>query len=56
MATTDTVYNTTTTVQEPKSRKWILVPSENLDKIRFIIKLIEVVSLRNTVFPRWTQM
>ncbi|XP_018971995.2 CKLF-like MARVEL transmembrane domain-containing protein 6 [Cyprinus carpio] len=43
MATTDTVYNTTTTVQEPKSRKWILVPSENLDKIRFIIKVIEVL-------------
>ncbi|XP_016315587.1 CKLF-like MARVEL transmembrane domain-containing protein 6 [Sinocyclocheilus anshuiensis] len=43
MATTDTVYNTTTTVQEPKSKKWIIVPSENLDKIRYVIKGIEVL-------------
>lgn len=43
MATADTVYNTTTTAQEPKSRKWITVPSENLDKLRFVIKVIEVL-------------
>lgn len=62
MATTDTVYNTTTTAQESKSRKWLIVPSENLDKVRFVIKVMEVVSnmfhvlSENTVFPRWTQM
>ncbi|XP_056122221.1 CKLF-like MARVEL transmembrane domain-containing protein 6 [Rhinichthys klamathensis goyatoka] len=44
MATTDTVYNaTTTTEQLPKTRKWLIVPSENLDKIRFVIKVIEVL-------------
>ncbi|XP_048008509.1 CKLF-like MARVEL transmembrane domain-containing protein 6 [Megalobrama amblycephala] len=44
MATTDTVYNTTTTTaQEPKSRRWLIVPSENLEKIRFVIKVIEVL-------------
>ncbi len=62
MATVDTVYNTTTTAPEPKSRKWIIVPSEHLDKVRFVIKVMEVVSStfhvlsENTVFPRWTQM
>jgi len=45
MATTETVYNaTTTTEQIPKTRKWLNVPSENLEKIRFVIKVIEVVS------------
>lgn len=43
MATADSVYNATTT-QEPKSKKWIIVPSENLDKVRFAVKVIEVVS------------
>ncbi|XP_016147963.1 CKLF-like MARVEL transmembrane domain-containing protein 6 [Sinocyclocheilus grahami] len=43
MATADTVYNTTTAAQEPKSRKWFIVPSENLDKVRFAIKVIEVL-------------
>ncbi|XP_043117375.1 CKLF-like MARVEL transmembrane domain-containing protein 6 [Puntigrus tetrazona] len=43
MATADTVYNTTTTAQEPKSRKWIIVPSENLDKVRLFIKVLEVL-------------
>ncbi|XP_067305669.1 CKLF-like MARVEL transmembrane domain-containing protein 6 [Pseudorasbora parva] len=43
MATTDTVYNTTTTTQEPKSRKWFNVPSENLEKVRFGIKVTEVL-------------
>ncbi|KAK2902724.1 hypothetical protein Q8A67_007437 [Cirrhinus molitorella] len=44
MATSETVYNTTTTAtQEPKSKKWILVPSENLEKIRFVIKVVEVL-------------
>ncbi|CAM4703534.1 hypothetical protein PO909_009724 [Leuciscus waleckii] len=42
MATIDTVYNTTTE-QQPKSRKWLIVPSENLEKIRFVIKVIEVL-------------
>lgn len=41
---TETVYNATTTVQEPKSKKWFIVPSENLDKVRFGIKVVEVVS------------
>lgn len=45
MATTDTVYNSTTTAdQQPKTTKWLHVPSENLEKIRFVIKVIEVVS------------
>lgn len=43
MATVDTVYNTTTTAPEPKSRKWIIVPSEHLDKVRFVIKVMEVL-------------
>ncbi|KAK7158099.1 hypothetical protein R3I93_009333 [Phoxinus phoxinus] len=43
MATTDTVYNTTTTEQQSKTRKWLIVPSENLEKIRFAIKVIEVL-------------
>lgn len=43
MATSDTVYNTTTTAQEAKSRKWFNVPSENLEKVRFVIKVIEVL-------------
>lgn len=43
MATADTVYNTTTTAHEPKSSKWIIVPSENLDKVRCVIKVIEVL-------------
>ncbi|XP_077071105.1 CKLF-like MARVEL transmembrane domain-containing protein 6 [Siphateles boraxobius] len=42
MATTDTVYNTTTE-QQPKTRKWLNVPSENLETIRFGIKVIEVL-------------
>ncbi|XP_026083919.1 CKLF-like MARVEL transmembrane domain-containing protein 6 [Carassius auratus] len=42
MATAETVYNTTTTVQEPKPRRFI-VPSENLDTVRFGIKVIEVL-------------
>ncbi|KTG32026.1 hypothetical protein cypCar_00010681 [Cyprinus carpio] len=42
MATADSVYNATTT-QEPKSKKWIIVPSENLDKVRFAVKVIEVL-------------
>ncbi|XP_050988048.1 CKLF-like MARVEL transmembrane domain-containing protein 6 [Labeo rohita] len=40
---TETVYNATTTVQEPKSKKWFIVPSENLDKVRFGIKVVEVL-------------
>ncbi|XP_026861193.2 CKLF-like MARVEL transmembrane domain-containing protein 6 [Electrophorus electricus] len=44
MATTDPVYNTTTTTtQDAKSRKWFVVPSAHLDKIRFFIKVLEVL-------------
>nr|XP_055066914.1 CKLF-like MARVEL transmembrane domain-containing protein 6 [Misgurnus anguillicaudatus] len=42
MATADTVYNTTTE-QEPKTRKFFIVPSEYLSKIRCIIKVFEVL-------------
>lgn len=43
MATnTDQVYNATT-VQTPKDRKWFVVPSENLSKIRCAIKVVEVL-------------
>ncbi|XP_051575871.1 CKLF-like MARVEL transmembrane domain-containing protein 6 [Myxocyprinus asiaticus] len=38
----DPVYNATT-VQEPKSKKWLIVPSENLGKVGFVIKIIEVL-------------
>ncbi|XP_051999271.1 CKLF-like MARVEL transmembrane domain-containing protein 6 [Xyrauchen texanus] len=43
MATTEPVYNQTTTVQEPISKKWLVVPSENLGKIGFGIKIVEVL-------------
>ncbi|XP_052002745.1 CKLF-like MARVEL transmembrane domain-containing protein 6 isoform X2 [Xyrauchen texanus] len=38
----DPVYNVTT-VQESKSKKWFIVPSENLGKVGFVIKIIEVL-------------
>ncbi|XP_073703416.1 CKLF-like MARVEL transmembrane domain-containing protein 6 [Garra rufa] len=43
MAAPETVYNTTTTAQEPKFRKWFVVPSENLERSRFGIKVVEVL-------------
>ncbi|XP_076869412.1 CKLF-like MARVEL transmembrane domain-containing protein 6 [Brachyhypopomus gauderio] len=43
MATTDPVYNTTTRTHDAKSRKWFIVPSDNLDKLRFFIKVLEVL-------------
>ncbi|XP_051577252.1 CKLF-like MARVEL transmembrane domain-containing protein 6 [Myxocyprinus asiaticus] len=43
MAAAEPVYNETTTVQEPKSKKWLIVPSENLGKIGFVIKIVEVL-------------
>ncbi|TRY56927.1 hypothetical protein DNTS_020344 [Danionella cerebrum] len=41
--TTDAVYNSTTTVPEPKTKRWIIVPSENLEKKRLIVKVLEVL-------------
>lgn len=48
MATTEPVYNTTTTTtttaaaQATKSKKWLNVPSENLETIRFAMKVVEM--------------
>ncbi|NP_001038221.1 CKLF-like MARVEL transmembrane domain-containing protein 6 [Danio rerio] len=45
MATQDPVYNTTTTApaQANKSKGWFNVPSENLETIRFVIKVVEML-------------
>ncbi|XP_048860156.1 CKLF-like MARVEL transmembrane domain-containing protein 4 isoform X4 [Brienomyrus brachyistius] len=42
MAAANAVYNVTT-VQEPKAGKWLIVPSEYLDKCRFGIKVAAVL-------------
>ncbi|XP_048880453.1 CKLF-like MARVEL transmembrane domain-containing protein 6 isoform X4 [Brienomyrus brachyistius] len=42
MAAANAVYNVTT-VQEPKAGKWLIVPSEYLDKWRFGIKVAAVL-------------
>ncbi|KAL0985334.1 hypothetical protein UPYG_G00155620 [Umbra pygmaea] len=42
MATSGPVYSATT-VPETKSNKWFIVPTENLDKLRFLIKVVQVL-------------
>ncbi|KAJ8395214.1 hypothetical protein AAFF_G00034160 [Aldrovandia affinis] len=42
MASGEAVYNTTT-MQETKPKKWFLIPTEYLDKVRFVIKVVEVL-------------
>ncbi|KAJ8354169.1 hypothetical protein SKAU_G00217360 [Synaphobranchus kaupii] len=42
MAATEHVYNTTTE-REPASKKIFAIPSDHLDKIRFVIKMAEVI-------------
>ncbi|CAB1334692.1 unnamed protein product [Coregonus sp. 'balchen'] len=42
MATADAVYSPTT-VSENKSKKWFIVPTDNLDKFRCLIKVVQVL-------------
>lgn len=43
MAAAEPVYSPTT-VSETISKKWLIVPTDNLDKVRCLIKVVEVVS------------
>ncbi|XP_055780843.1 CKLF-like MARVEL transmembrane domain-containing protein 6 [Salvelinus fontinalis] len=42
MAAAEPVYSPTT-VSETKSKKWLIVPTDNLDKVRCLIKVVEVL-------------
>ncbi|XP_058232189.1 CKLF-like MARVEL transmembrane domain-containing protein 6 [Hemibagrus wyckioides] len=44
MANPDAVYNSTTTTEsQPNLRRWFMVPSTDLDFMRFCVKVVEVL-------------